>query len=63
MAALATGALPYVVSGVENIPGAPPGVYRDGGLMDYQLNQDYDAPEGTISHLFPLSRESDSRMV
>jgi hypothetical protein len=52
MAALATGALPYVVSGVQNIPGARRGVYRDGGLMDYQLNQDYDPPEGTISLFF-----------
>jgi len=41
MAALATGCLPYVVAGVKNVSGAPPGVYRDGGLTDYQLNQDY----------------------
>jgi hypothetical protein len=40
-AALATGSLPYFVSGVKNIPGAPPGIYRDGGIIDYQLNQDY----------------------
>jgi hypothetical protein len=52
MAALATGSLPYVVSGVQNIPGAPPGVYRDGGLMDYQLNQDYDPPQGTVTLFF-----------
>jgi hypothetical protein len=41
MAALATGCLPYIISGVVGIPGAGPGVYRDGGLRDYQLNQDY----------------------
>ncbi|MGB6064291.1 MAG: hypothetical protein WBG50_05760 [Desulfomonilaceae bacterium] len=52
MAALATGSLPYLVSGVQNIPGAPPGVYRDGGLLDYQLNQDYDPPEGRITLFF-----------
>ncbi len=40
-AALATGSLPYFVSGVKNILGAPPGIYRDGGIIDYQLNQDY----------------------
>ncbi len=46
-AALATGSLPYIVRGVRDIPDAPPGVYRDGGLTDYQLNQDYrPAPEG-----------------
>ena len=52
LAALATGSLPYVVSGVQDIPGAPSGVYRDGGLMDYQLNQDYDPPEGTMALFF-----------
>ena len=40
-AALATGSLPYIVAGVPDIEGAPKGVYRDGGLLDYQLNQDY----------------------
>lgn len=52
MAALATGSLPYVVRGVQDITGAPPGVYRDGGLVDYQLNQDYDPPEGTMALFF-----------
>jgi hypothetical protein len=41
IAALATGSLPYVVAGVKNIPGAPDGIYRDGGLTDYHLNQEY----------------------
>lgn len=41
LAALATGSLPYIIAGVRDISGAPPGVYRDGGLVDYQLNQDY----------------------
>ncbi|MFH0822016.1 MAG: patatin-like phospholipase family protein [Pseudomonadota bacterium] len=40
-AALATGSLPYIMRGVSDIPGAPPGVYRDGGIRDYQYNQDY----------------------
>lgn len=40
-AALATGSLPYVVAGVRGIPAAPEGTYRDGGLVDYQLNQNY----------------------
>jgi len=52
MAAVATGSLPYVVSGVKDIPGAPRGVYRDGGLIDYQLNQDYNPPEGTLTLFF-----------
>jgi hypothetical protein len=40
-AATATGSLPYIIAGVTDIPGGPTGVYRDGGITDYQLNQDY----------------------
>ncbi|HMK33823.1 MAG TPA: hypothetical protein VK463_02065 [Desulfomonilaceae bacterium] len=50
-AALATGSLPYIVAGVPDIFGAPAGVYRDGGLLDYQLNQDY-LPSGDGLTLF-----------
>lgn len=32
---LASGSIPLVMSGVRNIPGAFPGTYRDGGLLDY----------------------------
>lgn len=52
MAALATGSLPYIISGVRDIPGAPSGVYRDGGLIDYQLNQDYHPPEDGLTLFF-----------
>lgn len=31
----ASGAIPYVMAGVSNIPHTPPGMYRDGGLIDY----------------------------
>lgn len=34
-AIIATGSIPLVLSGVKNINGASPGVYRDGGLIDY----------------------------
>ena len=37
-ALLATGAIPLVISGVKNIPGAPAGTYRDGGITDYQFD-------------------------
>ena len=37
-ALLASGSIPLVMAGVTNIPGASPGVYRDGGLLDYHLD-------------------------
>lgn len=52
MVALATGSLPYIIAGVRDIAGASPGVYRDGGLIDYQLNQDYLPAEGAITLFF-----------
>jgi hypothetical protein len=35
---LASGAIPLVLHGVRNIDGAPQGVYRDGGIIDYHLD-------------------------
>lgn len=35
---LASGAIPLVLNGVRDIEGAPPGVYRDGGIIDYHLD-------------------------
>lgn len=37
-ALLASGSIPMVMSGVRNIPGAPKGVYRDGGVIDYHFD-------------------------
>lgn len=50
-AIIATGAIPLVLSGVRDIPGALPGVYRDGGIIDYHL----DLPHSTHERmtLFP----------
>ena len=31
----ASGAIPFVMEGVADIPGAPSGIYRDGGILDY----------------------------
>ncbi|TGN38918.1 patatin-like phospholipase family protein [Marinobacter confluentis] len=43
-ALLASASIPMVMSGVRNIPGAPDGLYRDGGLLDYHLDLPYDQP-------------------
>jgi len=35
---VATGSIPLVLSGVKDIEGANPGMYRDGGVIDYHLD-------------------------
>jgi len=40
-ALLATGSIPLVMESIRDIPGAPPGVYRDGGLIDYHPDLSY----------------------
>lgn len=51
-AVLASGAIPLVIPGIKNIYGAPNGVYRDGGIIDYHLNQKYAAKNEDITLLF-----------
>jgi len=50
-AVLATGSIPLVLSGVRDIYGARPGVYRDGGIIDYHLDLPHSAQESIT--LFP----------
>ena len=50
-AVIASGSIPMVLRGIRNIPGASPGVYRDGGIIDYHLDLPVSRP-GTIT-LFP----------
>lgn len=37
-ALMASGAIPIAMEGISNIPGAPPGMYRDGGIVDYHFD-------------------------
>jgi hypothetical protein len=37
-ALLASSSIPLVMLGVKNIPGAPKGTYRDGGVIDYHFD-------------------------
>jgi len=48
LAVLASGAIPLVVNGVNNIPDAKPGYYRDGGLIDYHMSIPYGVDEGIV---------------
>lgn len=57
-ALLASGAIPLVLEGVR-IPGAPPGIYRDGGIIDYHPAFDFGSGAGIVlyphfySHIVP----------
>ncbi|MBT8099169.1 MAG: patatin-like phospholipase family protein [Gammaproteobacteria bacterium] len=42
---VATGAIPLVLSGVPDIAGANPGMYRDGGVIDYHLDLPHSAED------------------
>ena len=46
-AIVATGAIPLVLSGVPDIAGAKPGMYRDGGVIDYH----HDLPHSSAERL------------
>ena len=48
---LASGAIPMVLQGVKDIDGAPDGVYRDGGIIDYHLDLPLSDPDRIT--LFP----------
>lgn len=51
-ALVATGAIPILVAGVRDIFGAPRGIYRDGGIIDYHLAGNYAAKETDLTLLF-----------
>mgnify|MGYP001274483826 CR=1 FL=1 len=51
-AVMASGAIPLVVAGVRNIFGAPRGVYRDGGLIDYHLSHQFAADQNDLVLFF-----------
>jgi hypothetical protein len=51
-AVMASGAIPLIVAGVKNIFGAPRGVYRDGGLIDYHLSHQFAAKENELVLFF-----------
>ena len=48
---LASGSIPLVLEGVREIPGAPAGVYRDGGITDYHFDLSFAPGDGLI--LYP----------
>jgi hypothetical protein len=54
-AVMATGAVPVVLEGVASIPGARPGLYRDGGIVDYHFDCPMAGDKGLVlyPHFYP----------
>ncbi len=50
-ALLASASIPLVLEGVSDIPGAPAGIYWDGGIADYHLHLPYSRAQGLV--LYP----------
>jgi hypothetical protein len=50
-ALVASASIPLVLEGVADIPQAPPGVYWDGGIIDYHLHLPYHQAKGLV--LYP----------
>jgi hypothetical protein len=47
----ASCSIPFVLKAVQNIPGAPPGAYWDGGITDYHLHLNYPAGKSNAINL------------
>ncbi len=50
-ALIASGSIPLVLEGIANIPGAPAGMYRDGGIVDYHFDLQLGPKDGLV--LYP----------
>jgi hypothetical protein len=50
-ALVASAAIPMVIEAVPDVPGAPSGLYWDGGLIDYHLHLPWSLAEGLV--LYP----------
>jgi hypothetical protein len=54
----ASCSIPFVLSAVHDIPGAPPGAYWDGGITDYHLHLDYHRGGSGPLVLYPHFQQS-----
>ncbi|MGQ8365777.1 patatin-like phospholipase family protein [Glaciecola sp. 1036] len=54
MSLMASGSIPMVIEGVENIPGVAPGMFRDGGIIDYHFDLKINTPGLVLyPHFYP----------
>lgn len=53
---LASGSIPLIMEAVSDIAGAPPGLYRDGGMTDYHFDLSFVETDGVIfyPHFYPF---------
>ncbi|MCW8877304.1 MAG: hypothetical protein OQK51_09600 [Kangiellaceae bacterium] len=52
---MASGSIPLVLRGIRDIPGAPHGIYRDGGIIDYHLDLNFQTDKLVLyPHFFPI---------
>lgn len=53
-AILASGSIPMALAPIENIPGAAPGKYVDGGITDYHFDQQFSQQQFALyPHFYP----------
>ncbi|MEP1445126.1 MAG: patatin-like phospholipase family protein [Paraglaciecola sp.] len=54
-ALMASGSIPIVIEGVKDIEGAPKGMYRDGGIIDYHFDLTFGPQKGLVlyPHFYP----------
>ncbi|MBL4640121.1 MAG: hypothetical protein JKY57_06285 [Kordiimonadaceae bacterium] len=54
-ALMASGSIPFMTDAIVNIGGAPTGVYRDGGLVDYHFDVPWRMESGIVlyPHFYP----------
>ena len=56
---LASGSVPLLMLGVNNIPDAPRGTYRDGGIIDYHFDLPIQRDDDTAHELIPFPHYTD----
>lgn len=42
---LASGSIPAIIRGIRDIPGLKPGMFRDGGIIDYHFDMQFNTPD------------------
>ncbi len=57
----ASCSIPFLLQAMHNIPGAPPGAYWDGGIIDYHLHLNYAAAPVAINSIAAYAQSARAR--